>query len=383
MRRNLAFQMLGGAVVLALLSVGVFVITVTAIENQRDATRQAQTALSTAPGAAERQQAADALEQADSEGKRAERWGVAGMVLIVLGSVLIVFYLIRGVLIPVKRIEEAASRIADGDLSARVPRLSEATGIDRMGEAFNSMAAAVEKSSLGMVEAERGRDEFFSVVSHELRTPLTSIIGYLELLLEDDSLPAEQRRKFLNVINRNARRLLRLVGDLLFVARVEAGRVELDHQAFDLAPVIQGCVETFQIRAASQGLELVEESTPLEGRCVGDEGRIAQAVDNLISNAIKFSPEGGRVTVRLHPDGPQRAAIEVADTGMGIPESDQEALFSRFFRGKLVRSASIQGTGLGLGIVKTIVDGHGGEISLESVDGEGSTFTIKLPLVEE
>lgn len=383
MRKNLPLRMLGGAILLALISVVIFVAMVVTIQHQRDAGREAESAISQGQGLAAQQEAAYELERADSEGTRALRLGIAGAILIVLGSAIIIPYLVLRVLIPVKRLEEAATRIAGGDLSARVPRLKEETGVDRMGEAFNAMAVSVEKSRLGMVEAERGRDEFFSVVSHELRTPLTSIIGYLELLLEDDSMPAEQRTKFLKVINRNSRRLLRLVGDLLFVARVEAGRVELDHEPFDLASVINGCVETFQIRATSQGVDLVEESTPLDGRCVGDEGRIAQAVDNLVSNAIKFSPEGGRVTVRLRSDGPKRAAIDVADTGMGIPEDDQDALFSRFFRGNVVRSASIQGTGLGLGIVKTIVDGHGGEISLESVDGEGSTFTIKLPLVEE
>jgi signal transduction histidine kinase len=157
-------------------------------------------------------------------------------------------------------------------------------------------------------EAELMKDEFFALVSHELRTPLTSIIGYLELLRDDlegdgDADPAvAQRVQFLSIVDRNARRLLRLVGDLLFVAQVEAGKLSLEEGEVELEAVARESVEAAGPRAARGGVELVVEAEPVAG-CRGDHDRLAQALDNLVSNAIKFTPEGGRVTVRLAPRG--------------------------------------------------------------------------------
>jgi signal transduction histidine kinase len=229
-------------------------------------------------------------------------------------------------------------------------------------------------------DAERMKDEFFALVSHELRTPLTSIVGYLELLIDEDGddPAALQRRQFLGVVDRNARRLLRLVGDLLFVAQVEAGKLALEDGDVDLEAVAREAVEAATPRAAGGGVELTLETQPVP-LMRGDRDRIAQALDNLVSNAIKFTPAGGRVTVRLSRDG-DRGVLEVQDTGMGIAQADVQRLFQRFFRTKRATSAAIPGVGLGLSITQAIVQGHDGQIAVTSDEGRGTTFRIELPL---
>jgi len=231
-------------------------------------------------------------------------------------------------------------------------------------------------------EAERLKDEFVALVSHELRTPLTSIVGYLELLRHDDDGAegpgAAQRARFLTVVDRNARRLLRLVGDLLFVAQVESGKLGLHEGEVDLEAVARESIEAASPRARSGGVELALECEPLPS-LRGDRDRIAQALDNLISNAIKFTPDGGRVTVTLRREE-NRAVVEVADTGIGIAEADIQRLFQRFFRTQRATAAAIPGVGLGLTIAQAIVHGHDGRLSVRSRDGDGTTFRIELPL---
>jgi signal transduction histidine kinase len=268
----------------------------------------------------------------------------------------------------------------------------------RSGRVYTRYVAPVDEAEVGLHgrivvlsdvsdqrEAERMKDEFTALVSHELRTPLTSIIGYLELLREDadgdgdgDDPAARQRAQFLAVVERNARRLLRLVGDLLFVAQVEAGRLSLDEGDVDLEAVARESVEAAAPRAERGGVELTLEAQPVP-HLRGDRDRIAQAVDNLVSNAIKFTPDGGRVTVRLLREG-EMAVVEVADTGIGISQADLQRLFERFFRTKRATSAAIPGVGLGLTIAQAIVHGHDGQISVQSGEGDGTRFRIELPL---
>ncbi|MDX6633442.1 MAG: hypothetical protein QOG26_1447, partial [Solirubrobacterales bacterium] len=194
----------------------------------------------------------------------------------------------------------------------------------------------------------------------------------------DQSLPPEQQHKFIDVINRNSRRLLRLVGDMLFIARMEAGGLDFERIGFDLSQVVRESVETFGPRAERGRVELRAEVAELGSR-TGDPGRLGQAIDNLISNAIKFTPRGGRVTVRaVHGEGGE-PIIEVSDTGRGISEEDQQRLFDRFFRAASAKRDAVEGTGLGLSIVKAIVDGHDGEVSVRSAVHEGTTFRITLP----
>lgn len=253
------------------------------------------------------------------------------------------------------------------------PDLAEA--LDSIGK----LVAEVLERRRARAEAERLKNEFFALVSHELRTPLTSIIGYLELILEEEvGEVAEDQRQFLTVIERNARRLQRLVGDLLFVAQVEAGTLSLEQSEVNLEAIVLEAVEAARPRADQAGVELVAD-TDRQLALDGDADRLSQVVDNLVINAIKFTPAGGKVTVTAkRHDG--SAVITVTDTGIGIPEDEQDRLFERFYRARSATDGEVQGIGLGLSIVRAIAHGHGGEVSLRSEPGTGTTFTVELPI---
>ena len=224
---------------------------------------------------------------------------------------------------------------------------------------------------------DRMKDEFVALVSHELRTPLTSIRGYLELVMDEaEHLPAETQ-DYLAIVGRNADRLLHLVGDLLLVAQAEAGKLTFDWAAVELVPLVEQCVRAAQPAAEAEGVEL-RFASELSEPIVGDPARIAQLLDNLISNAIKFTPAGGHVDVRVDASAGS-AVIEVSDTGFGIAPEDQEQLFERFFRTQSATNKAIAGTGLGLSIAKAIVEAHNGSISVESAEGHGTTFRVDLP----
>jgi PAS domain S-box-containing protein len=227
-------------------------------------------------------------------------------------------------------------------------------------------------------ELDRLKDEFVALVSHELRTPLTSIRGYLELVLDG---PAgdltDEQRQFLSVVERNSDRLQRLVGDLLFVAQVDAGRLALELGHLDAAEVGAEAIEAARPAADQKSLELLLVGDP-HAELVGDRARLSQLVDNLVSNAIKFTPAGGHVEVAVR-NGAGNVTIEISDSGMGISAEDQERLFQRFYRTPAATSQAIPGTGLGLAISKAIVDAHEGTIELESAEGQGTTFRITIP----
>jgi signal transduction histidine kinase len=226
-----------------------------------------------------------------------------------------------------------------------------------------------------LVELDTLKDEFVSSVSHELRTPLTSISGYVDLMLEDED--DEQKRGYLGIVERNAQRLLKLVSDLLFSAQLQGGRLEFERSEVDLHRLVLQSVESARPRAEAAGIELVLDAEAVPS-VDGEAVRLAQLLDNLVSNAIKFTPGGGRVSVHLSPrDGLVR--FEISDTGIGIPEDERERLFERFFRSQTALERQIQGTGLGLYISKAIVEAHGGRIGVQSEPGEGTTFVVELP----
>lgn len=226
----------------------------------------------------------------------------------------------------------------------------------------------------GMADALAAKDDVVSTVSHEFRTPLTSIIGNLDLVLADmEDLPAPAVRR-IEVAQRNAERLLALVSDLLMSA---TSAVHLHPRRTDLAGLVEATLNSAQAHAQSSLVSLsTDVPAPLWAHV--DPLRIGQALDNLVSNAIKYSPGGGSVRVSASTeDG--RIRLHVQDTGMGMTAADAERVFTRFFRSPAVREGAIPGAGLGLSITKAIVERHGGTISLSTWPGRGSTFTVELP----
>lgn len=236
---------------------------------------------------------------------------------------------------------------------------------------------AVVRDITDYKNAEQLKDEFFALVSHELRTPLTSIIGYLELAEESEL--DEETEEFLKVIKRNTKRLARLVGDLLYVARLESGKeMIVDHREMDLAKTVRLSADAALPVANSNGvsLETTIEVDPAEIN--GDKERIGQAIDNLISNALKFTPKGGSVRVDLRDLGDEWG-VSVTDTGPGISEADQRHLFERFYRTDSVIRAGIPGVGLGLPIVRAIISQHDGRVEVRSEPGAGAAFSLIIP----
>jgi signal transduction histidine kinase len=228
-------------------------------------------------------------------------------------------------------------------------------------------------------ELDSLKDEFVGLVSHELRTPLTSIGGYLELLDDPETGPLnDDQREFLAIAERNARRLRTLVDDLLFVARLEAGRLDLRLGDVDLAEIVSHSVDSARPRAADRGVALRIEA-PRRALVRGDADRLSQLLDNLVSNALKFTLRDGSVEARLDvQDG--HARIQVTDSGIGIAKDELAHLFERFYRASTAIEQQVPGTGLGLYICKAIAEAHGGSIEVESVVAVGTTFRVELPL---
>ncbi|HEY8704064.1 MAG TPA: ATP-binding protein [Gaiellaceae bacterium] len=231
-------------------------------------------------------------------------------------------------------------------------------------------------------ELDRLKDDFVATVSHELRTPLTSMMGFLEMIREGEAgeLTDEQKR-FLAIVYRSSERLQRLVGDLLFVARLDANGLQLQFGPVDLDEVVRDAVESSGALARSRDLDLQSELAPVP-LITGDKERLAQLVGNLVSNALKFTAAGGRVIVRAFVDG-GHAVVEVEDNGIGIPAGEQDRLFQRFFRSSIATEQAIPGTGLGLVISRAIAEAHGGTIDVRSEAGAGACFRVELPLDPE
>jgi signal transduction histidine kinase len=227
-------------------------------------------------------------------------------------------------------------------------------------------------------EIDRMKTDFVSSVSHELRTPLTSIKAYTATMLRDQNMPEERRREFLTIIDEESNRLKDLIDGLLEVSRIEAGTIEIKREPVDIAAIVGQVLQTLQPLAEKNNVCLNADLGDELGTLQGDESKIESMVTNLLNNAIKFTPERGRVSLSVQRQA-QELVIRVSDTGIGIPKEDLPRIFDRFYR--VYRPGKqISGTGLGLAIVKEIVNLHAGRIEVESEPDQGTTFTIYLPL---
>jgi signal transduction histidine kinase len=226
-------------------------------------------------------------------------------------------------------------------------------------------------------ELNRLKSEFISIASHELRTPMTTIMGFSELLLEHDT-PPETRQRWIAFINKESCQLSALIDDMLDVSRIETGRVVLRPRPVDLPAAVDEVLA--QLAASAPSHTLSTDLAPAAGNLIADPEKLRQILTNLVSNAIKYSPNGGRVGVTARLDG-DRVNLAVSDEGVGIPPGYRERIFDRFQRVESAETRGIRGTGLGLYIVRHLVELHGGTIEVESEPGQGSTFRVSLPRV--
>jgi two-component system phosphate regulon sensor histidine kinase PhoR len=225
---------------------------------------------------------------------------------------------------------------------------------------------------------ERVRRDFVANVSHEFKTPLTAIQGFAETLLSGALDDKANRKRFVEIIREHARRLARLTDDLLKLSRIEAGRLELEIRPIRVEALVNGCVETARLNAQARGLQIhvdLQENAPAVR---GDGAQLGEVLQNLLDNAVQYTPSGGQIEVKARSNG-HEVIFTVTDTGIGIPESDLERIFERFYRVDAARSREAGGTGLGLAIARHIVDAHGGRIWVESAVGQGSRFHFSIP----
>jgi signal transduction histidine kinase len=330
--------------------------------------------------------------------------------LVAAGLAIAIFSLIltKLVLRPVRRLTEVAEKVERGDLAIRA---SIRTGDDfeRLSDTFNAMLDEIGKgqerlrqmnetldlkvnelaeANIGLYESNRLKSEFLANVSHELRTPLNSIIGFAELLDElarNDPAADPKRLRYVGNILRSGRSLLEMINELLQMAKIEAGRVELSIAPTSVADLLEGLLTVMRPQSEARRIALTlrcdADLPPVET----DAGKLQQILYNFLSNAIKFSPEGGTVTVSAtrscRGDGSPAVRIAVRDEGPGIPEDMHDTIFEKFRQIDASHTRSHSGTGLGLAICRELAALLGSSVSLESVPGRGATFAVEVPLV--
>jgi signal transduction histidine kinase len=302
----------------------------------------------------------------------------AGLLAGLTGALLLFSGLISSMRRPLEELVDAAGRLAAGDRSTRV----EVGGLAEtatLGTAFNEMAEELEQEEARRAELDRLKDEFVLTASHELRSPLTSVQGFAELLmLERESLTPRQAET-VEVILDNCRHLVRLLNDLLDLARSDAGRLSIRPQPTEVAPLVEDVVRTMRAQTEAGGQALSEQIEPGLPPIDVEPDRIRQILVNLLTNAHEYSPEGASIAVTARAAGAE-VEIAVSDNGPGIPEEQLERIFERFTRGDAGLTQRVGGTGLGLAISKSLADLHGGSLDAESTVGQGSTFRLRLPV---
>jgi signal transduction histidine kinase len=241
-----------------------------------------------------------------------------------------------------------------------------------------AQAEAFEQQRAVVVELERlsrAKSDFVSIVSHEFRTPLTGIQGFSEMMQSED-LTLDEMREYAGDINKDAHRLNRMITEMLDLDKMESGRMELHHEAVDLNAIVGEAADRVRPNAPTHPVSI--RLDPLVGEVSGDRDKLTQVMANLLSNAVKYSPNGGEIVVSTRVEG-STVHIVVRDHGMGIPKAALETIFERYGRVESLATRHIQGTGLGLPIVRQIVQLHGGAVWVESNVGEGSVFHVTLP----
>ncbi|HEU4462322.1 MAG TPA: HAMP domain-containing sensor histidine kinase [Solirubrobacterales bacterium] len=302
----------------------------------------------------------------------------AGLIAGLTGALLLFSGLISSMRRPLEELVGAAGRLAAGDRSARV----EVGGLAEtatLGAAFNEMAEELEQEESRREELDRLKDDFVLTASHELRSPLTSVQGFAELLMLDRDSLTPQQAETVEIILDNCRHLVRLLNNLLDLARSDVGRLAIKPEPTEVAPLVEDVVRTMRAQTEADNQSLREDVPPALPPINVEPDRIRQILVNLLTNAHEYSPEGASITVTARPVGAE-VEISVSDNGQGIPEDQLGRIFERFTRGDAGLTQRVGGTGLGLAISKSLVELHGGSITAESTVGVGSTFRVRLPI---
>lgn len=271
---------------------------------------------------------------------------------------------------PIAALNKTIQKMGKGDLSARV-KVRGSGELRQLAESYNTMAEQLER-------LDKSRNQFVSNASHELKTPLTTMKILLESLIYQPDMPAELRAEFMQDMNHEIDRLTSIITDLLTLTRMDSRRMELHPAMVDLSELVEETLRLLTPAAEQRSQALLGQVEP-GCKLVADRSKLGQIIYNLTENGLKYTPDGGEVTVSLKTEGRQ-VVLTVKDNGVGIPEADQAHIFERFYRVDKARSRETGGTGLGLSIVRQLVTLHKGVISVDSTPGEGSTFTVRLPM---
>lgn len=327
--------------------------------------------------------------------------------LLLIATCLVVIYVALSVLVtgPLGRLQHAIGRVEDGDLSVRLDRETSSVEADNLTRGFNRMAERIEYlrdgleeqvadrtralervneslegANLRLLEENRFKGDFLAMMSHELRTPLAASMSFTDLLKERCAPRNEEEARLWNEVETNNKTLLGLINNILAMARIDAGKEELHLELVDVGDVVGMLQATAEPLAQQKGLRMeyrIADDVPL---FMADAEKVRRIVENLVSNAVKFTPEGGFIVIDIHHDAQEkRVVFSVSDSGIGIPSEDQAAVFERFVQVDSSSSRSYGGSGLGLALVKELAEMHGGTVSLTSEPGRGSTFTVELP----
>jgi signal transduction histidine kinase len=330
--------------------------------------------------AAENDLAAEHKHSADAKSRHAIELGVAGSIASTILILLFGLYLSTMIARPVREAADGASLLAAGDLSLRLKEggpgeVGELTrSFNQMAERLGETRSELEEQNAQLRESERLKSDLVNTVSHELRTPLSGVLGFTKLLLTRD-FDSETRRHYLGIIDAQARRLAELIDDFLDVRRIEEGRFERAQELVDMVTLLREEAQLYSLQSPKHELAIEVGPKPLP--VLGNPDRLRQVIGNLISNAIKYSPQGGIVQISAEAENGS-VRVEIRDEGMGIPLNQQPQIFTKFFRADAAASG-ITGTGLGLAVSRDIVESHGGRIGFTSTEGEGTTFFVELP----
>jgi two-component system, NarL family, sensor histidine kinase BarA len=320
---------------------------------------------------------------------------LATVLLIMVGSYLIVRYVIVK---PVKHLKEVSDAIAAGELNVR-SEIQTGDEFEDLSHAFNRMLRnlvsmqdqwrkvnsdldrkvdELAQANMALYESNRLKSDFLATMSHELRTPLNSILGFSEVLLSGEQLTEKQLRWVRN-IQSSGDKLLNLINDILDLAKIEAGKMQVRLEDFQMADVCEGSLNMFRPMAEKKNIDLISQVDPAMPAVRQDLTKVQQILQNLLSNAVKFTPEGGRVVLKAEAD-PRNVILTVTDTGVGIAPEEQDLVFEKFRQSGNPLTREHAGTGLGLSIVRELSKLLGGDVKVQSELGRGSTFSVRLPL---